>query len=51
MSTAERIEYDRAYASAALADAGLLVGEKREWWVWWRVEPTRLASVRAALGG
>jgi ArsR family transcriptional regulator len=34
-----------------LADAGLLVGEKRGRWTWWRVEPTRLASVRTALGG
>jgi ArsR family transcriptional regulator len=34
-----------------LADAGLLVGEKRGRWMWWRVEANRLAAVRAALGG
>ena len=34
-----------------LAEAGLLVGEKRGRWVWWRIEPTRLAEVRRALGG
>jgi ArsR family transcriptional regulator len=33
-----------------LADAGLLVGEKRGRWTWWRVAPDRLAAVRAALG-
>lgn len=34
-----------------LAEAGLIVGEKRGRWVWWRIEPTRLADVRKALGG
>jgi len=34
-----------------LAEAGLLVGEKRGRWVWWRIEPARLAEVRRALGG
>lgn len=34
-----------------LAEAGLLVGEKRGRWIWWRVEPERLAAVRKALGG
>ena len=34
-----------------LAEAGLIVGEKRGRWVWWRIEPTRLAEVRTALGG
>jgi len=34
-----------------LAEAGLIVGEKRGRWVWWRIEPTRLADVRRALGG
>jgi ArsR family transcriptional regulator len=33
-----------------LAEAGLIVGEKRGRWVWWRIEPTRLADVRRALG-
>lgn len=33
-----------------LVKAGLLVGEKRGRWKWWRVEPTRLASVRRVLG-
>jgi ArsR family transcriptional regulator len=34
-----------------LAEAGLIVGEKRGRWVWWRIEPSRLADVRRALGG
>jgi ArsR family transcriptional regulator len=32
-----------------LAKAGLLTSEKRGRWVWWRVQPTRLAAVRKAL--
>jgi ArsR family transcriptional regulator len=34
-----------------LADAGLIVGEKRGRWTWWRVAPERLAALREALGG
>jgi hypothetical protein len=34
-----------------MADAGLIVGEKRGRWMWWRVKPGRLAAVRKALGG
>lgn len=40
-----------SHHTKVLAEAGLLVGEKRGRWMWWRVEPARLASVRAALGG
>lgn len=40
-----------SHHTKVLVNAGLLVGEKRGRWMWWRVEPTRLASVRAALGG
>jgi ArsR family transcriptional regulator len=32
-----------------LADAGLVTGDKRGRWVWYRIEPTRLATLRAAL--
>ena len=34
-----------------LAAAGLIMGEKRGRWVWWRIEPERLAAIRKALGG
>ena len=40
-----------SHHTKVLADAGLLVGEKRGRWVWWRVEPDRLGAVRQALGG
>lgn len=40
-----------SHHTTILAQAGLLVGEKRGRWMWWHVEPTRLASVRTALGG
>lgn len=39
-----------SHHTKVLAEAGLLVGEKRGRWVWWRIEPTRLAEVRQALG-
>jgi|KBSSwiStaDraftv2_1062776.scaffolds.fasta_scaffold885149_2 ArsR family transcriptional regulator len=32
-----------------LADAGLIVGEKRGRWVWWSIVPERLAALRGAL--
>ncbi|MGZ8753135.1 MAG: ArsR/SmtB family transcription factor [Acidimicrobiia bacterium] len=34
-----------------LAEAGLIVGEKRGRWVWWRIAPDRLDETRAALAG
>ena len=40
-----------SHHTKVLAEAGLIVGEKRGRWMWWRVEPNRLAAVRAALGG
>jgi len=40
-----------SHHTKVLAEAGLLVGERRGRWTWWRVEPTRLAAVRKALGG
>jgi ArsR family transcriptional regulator len=32
-----------------LADAGLITGEKRGRWMFWKIVPERLAAVRAAL--
>lgn len=34
-----------------LAEAGLIVGEKRGKWTWWQVVPERLESLRRLLGG
>jgi ArsR family transcriptional regulator, arsenate/arsenite/antimonite-responsive transcriptional repressor len=39
-----------SHHTKALVDAGLIVGEKRGRWVWWRVVPERLEMLRAALG-
>jgi len=38
-----------SHHTRALAEAGLIVGEKRGRWTMWRVVPERLAMVRAAL--
>jgi ArsR family transcriptional regulator len=38
-----------SHHTKALAEAGLIVGEKRGKWMWWRVVPERLADVRAVL--
>jgi ArsR family transcriptional regulator len=40
-----------SHHTRVLAEAGLLVSEKRGRWVWWRVDEGRLALVRKALGG
>lgn len=39
-----------SHHTKVLAEAGLLVGEKRGRWVWWRVVPERLEALRGALG-
>jgi ArsR family transcriptional regulator, arsenate/arsenite/antimonite-responsive transcriptional repressor len=38
-----------SHHTKTLADAGLIVGEKRGRWVWWSVVPDRLAALRDAL--
>jgi ArsR family transcriptional regulator len=38
-----------SHHTKALADAGLIVGEKRGRWVYWRAVPDRLAGLRHAL--
>ena len=40
-----------SHHTKVLAEAGLLAGEKRGRWVWWRIAPARLDAVRRALGG
>ena len=40
-----------SHHTRVLAEAGLLVSEKRGRWVWWRVDESRRAEVRRALGG
>jgi ArsR family transcriptional regulator len=38
-----------SHHTKALAEAGLIEGEKRGRWTWWRIVPERLALVRDAL--
>lgn len=38
-----------SHHTKALAEAGLIVGEKRGRWVWWRVVPERVEALRDAL--
>jgi ArsR family transcriptional regulator len=40
-----------SHHTRVLAQAGLIEGDRRGKWTWWRVVPERLASVRQALGG
>jgi ArsR family transcriptional regulator len=40
-----------SHHTRVLAEAGLIVGEKRGKWTWWRVAPRRLAMLRTVLGG
>lgn len=40
-----------SHHTRVLADAGLIVGEKRGKWTWWQVVPERLATIRHILGG
>jgi ArsR family transcriptional regulator len=34
-----------------LAEAGLITGERRGKWMWWRIVPDRLEEMRRLLGG
>lgn len=38
-----------SHHTKALADAGLISGEKRGRWVWWTIVPERVAALRDAL--
>lgn len=38
-----------SHHTKALAEAGLIVGEKRGRWVWWQVVAERVAALRSAL--
>jgi ArsR family transcriptional regulator, arsenate/arsenite/antimonite-responsive transcriptional repressor len=45
----ERSQPTVSHHTKALAEAGLITGEKRGRWTYWRVVPERIAAVRAAL--
>ncbi len=40
-----------SHHTRVLTKAGLIEGEKRGKWTWWRIVPERLAWLRQALGG
>jgi ArsR family transcriptional regulator, arsenate/arsenite/antimonite-responsive transcriptional repressor len=39
-----------SHHTKVLAEAGLITGEKRGRWMWWRVVPEQLVALRDALG-
>jgi ArsR family transcriptional regulator len=39
-----------SHHTKALSEAGLIIGERRGKWVWWRVVPERLGALQGALG-
>jgi ArsR family transcriptional regulator, arsenate/arsenite/antimonite-responsive transcriptional repressor len=40
-----------SHHTKVLAEAGLIVGEKRGRWTWWRLAPEQMAALRQVLGG
>jgi ArsR family transcriptional regulator len=46
----ERSQPTVSHHTKVLADAGLIIGEKRGRWMWWRLDQARLSAVRQALG-
>ena len=40
-----------SHHTRVLTNAGLIEGDKRGKWTWWRIVPERLAAIREALGG
>jgi ArsR family transcriptional regulator, arsenate/arsenite/antimonite-responsive transcriptional repressor len=40
-----------SHHTRVLAEAGLIEGDRRGKWTWWRIVPERLAAIREALGG
>ncbi len=40
-----------SHHTKVLAEAGLIVGERRGRWTWWRVVPEQMAALRRVLGG
>src|ERR1700722_6867811 len=39
-----------SHHTKVLADAGLIVGQRRGRWTWWRVEPETIERLRGSLG-
>jgi ArsR family transcriptional regulator len=47
----ERSQPTVSHHCKILVDAGLIIGEKRGRWVWYRIVPERLAELRQTLAG
>jgi ArsR family transcriptional regulator len=47
----ERSQPTVSHHTRVLAQAGLIVGERRGKWMWWTIVPGRLAVLRQLLGG
>jgi ArsR family transcriptional regulator len=47
----EKTQPTVSHHTRVLAEAGLIEGEKRGRWVWWRVVPTQMERLRTLLGG
>jgi ArsR family transcriptional regulator len=45
----QRAQPTISHHTKALAEAGLIVGEKRGRWMWWQVVPERIRALHAAL--
>jgi ArsR family transcriptional regulator len=46
----ERSQPTVSHHTRILAEAGLIVGDRRGRWTWWKVVPERLSSLQRALG-
>jgi len=40
-----------SHHTRVLSEAGLIVGEKRGRWIWWRIVPGQMQRLRELLGG
>jgi ArsR family transcriptional regulator len=50
LDTLDKSQPTISHHTKTLADAGLITGEKRGRWVYWRVVPTKIDALRKALG-
>jgi DNA-binding transcriptional ArsR family regulator len=51
LESLDRAQPTVSHHTKILAAAGLIVGEKRGRWVWWRIVPERVDEMRDALAG
>ncbi len=51
LESLDRAQPTVSHHTKVLVDAGLIEGEKRGRWVWWRIVPERVDEMRDALAG